>query len=245
MSQLHVRADPGDVAPFVLLPGDPDRASHIAREFFESPRRYTEYRHLYGYTGSFSGMPVSVQTTGMGCPSLAIVVEELIRLGADTLVRVGTCGAAGEAVTPGDIVVATSSVPADGTSASYLHGEPHAPTATFEVTRALVEAAERSGHRAHVGLVRTEDAFYGTDAADVPTLRDRGVLAVEMEAAALFTLGALRGVRTGCVLVASNNIGDATFVDPDVLTRGIDAMIGIVLDAARALHRAGSREGTT
>lgn len=247
MSQLHVRARPGDVAPFVLLPGDPDRATHIAHTFFDEPRRYTEYRHLFGYTGSYRGMPVSVQTTGMGCPSLAIVVEELIRLGARTLVRVGTCGAVSAAVAPGDVVVATASVPGDGTSAAYLGRQPAAPVASFDVTRALADAARATGRPIHVGLVRTDDAFYATGPEEVAAMRARGVLAVEMEASALFTLGALRGVRTGCALVASNAVGDAAFVDPEVLRGGVDAMVEITLEAALDLHRqaagAGGAEG--
>lgn len=236
MAPLHVRAQPGDVAPFVLLPGDPDRATMIAERFFDAPTRYTEYRHLYGYTGTYHGVPVSVQTTGMGCPSLAIVVEELIELGARTLVRVGTCGAVSPGVEPGDLVIAQASVPADGTSAAYLGGDPYAPSASFDVTRAMVRAAEASGRRHHVGLIRTEDAFYATTPERVPEMAARGVLAVEMEASALFTLGALRGVRSGCLLTVSNAIGDDAFVAPEVLTRGVEGMVEIALQAARALH---------
>src|SRR5690606_31216114 len=102
--QLHVRAEPRSGAPVVLLPGDPDRATLIAETFFDDARLYNDYRHLLGYTGTYQGMPVSVQATGMGCPSLAIVTEEIIRLGASTLVRVGTCGAIAKAVVPGDLV---------------------------------------------------------------------------------------------------------------------------------------------
>lgn len=235
MAPLHVRAHQDDIAPFVLLPGDPDRARRIAETYLDGPREVNSYRHLLGYTGVYEGMPVSVQTTGMGCPSLAIVVEELLSLGARTLVRVGTCGAVARAVRPGDLVVAVSSVPRDGTTAMYLHGQPYAPTADFGVTRALVEAAERAGRRAHVGLIQTEDAFYATTPEDVPLLAARGVLAVEMEASALFTLGALRGARTGCALVASNAIGDEAFVEQKLLSEAVDAMVETALEAGLAL----------
>lgn len=238
MSPLHVRSEIGDVAPLVLLPGDPDRATMIAERFFEGARRTTTYRHLYGYTGRYKGMDVSVQTTGMGCPSLAIVVEELITLGAKTLVRVGTCGAVAAAVTPGDLVIANASEPGDGTTRAYLAGELHAPMATFAVTRALATAAETLGYRRHVGLIRTEDAFYATAPSDVPGLAARGVLAIEMEASALFTLAALRNVEAGCILVASNHIGDASFVEPEVLRRGIETMVETALEGALALHAA-------
>ena len=240
MTPLHIRAQTGEVAPFVLLPGDPERATFIAETFFDAPELYNRYRGLLGYTGTYRGMPVSVQTTGMGCPSLAIVVEELVQLGADTLVRVGTAGIIGENVAPGDLIVATASVPQDGTTRMYLRGEPHAPAASFEVTRALVEAAKvesaTENTPVHVGLIQTEDAFYATTPDDVEKLAARGVLAVEMEASALFLLGGLRGVRTGCALVASNRIGDPAFVDPALLQKRVSLMARGTLEALHKLH---------
>jgi len=237
MTPLHVRARQDDIAPFVLLPGDPDRARHIADRFFEAPRPTNTYRQLLGFSGTYKGMPVTVQTTGMGCPSLAIVVEELIQLGARRLIRVGTCGTVADGIEPGDLVVAVSSIPRDGTTAMYLGGQPYAPTADFAVTRALVDAAEAAGRRLAVGLVQTEDAFYATAPEDVPALAAKGVLAVEMEASALFTLGALRSVSTGCALVASNAIGDPAFTEPAVLARAVDAMVETALEAGLTLHR--------
>ncbi len=236
MSQLHIHAHMGDIAPFVLLPGDPKRARFIAETFFESPRLYSDHRGLLGYSGHYQGTPVSVQTTGMGCPSLAIVVEEIIRLGATTLIRVGTSGIISKRVEPGELIVATSAVPNDGTTRQYLRGDAYAPTASFGVTRALVEAAEKAQEKVHTGIIQTEDAFYATTLKDVAKLESRGILAVEMEAAALFLLGALRHVKTGCALVASNYIGDAAFVSPDVLQKGVSKMIAITLEAACRLQ---------
>ena len=236
----------------MLLPGDPGRATFIAETFFDAPKLYNGYRGLLGYTGTYKGMPVSVQTTGMGCPSLAIVVEELVQLGAETLVRVGTAGIIGENIAPGDLVVATASVPQDGTTRMYLRGEPHAPAASFEVTQALVDAAKTEAAKVeadasedetatvhtpvHVGLIQTEDAFYATTPDDVARLAAKGVLAVEMEASALFLLGQLRGVRTGCALVASNRIGDPAFVDPALLQKRVSLMARATLEALYALH---------
>lgn len=237
MTQLHVRANPGEVAPFVLLPGDPDRATFIAETFFEDCTLYTSYRKLFGYTGTYRGMPVSVQTTGMGCPSLAIVVEELIRLGARTLVRVGTSGIVGKEIHPGDLIVANASVPMDGTTRMYLRGDAYAPSASFGVVRALVEAAEAGGLEPHVGLIQTEDAFYATTPESVAGLEARGILAVEMEASALFLLGALRGVRTGCALVASNRIGDSSFIDPETLRASVSRMVETTLEAGLKLSQ--------
>lgn len=236
MSQLHLHADPGELAPFVLLPGDPGRTRMIADTFLEDVRVYNENRGLLGVTGRYRGIPVSVQTTGMGCPSLAIVVEEAIRLGARTLVRVGTAGIVAKDVAPGDLIVANAAVPDDGTTRMYLRGAPHAPVPDFTVTRALVDACARPPH---VGSLRTEDAFYATSPDDVGELAARGVLAVEMEAAALFVLGALRGARTGCMVTASNHVGDDAFVAPEVLRAGVEAMVGAALDAGVALAEGG------
>ena len=231
MSQLHIHADPGEVAPVVLLPGDPNRARFIAETFFDDPVLYNDNRGLLGYSGTFRGTRVSVQTTGMGCPSLAIVVEELIRLGARILVRVGTAGIVADEVEPGDLIVATASVPMDGTTRMYLRGESYAPAADFDLTADLVEAGRRNGHDPHVGLIQTEDAFYATSPDDVPRLQRRGILAVEMEAAALFLLGKLRGVRAGCALAASNRIGDPAFVPPETLRAAVTRMVATTLDA--------------
>lgn len=231
MSQLHVRAEPGSVAPDVLLPGDPDRATLIAENLFDAPRLYNEHRHLLGYTGGYRGLDVSVQSTGMGCPSLAIVVEELVRLGAKRLVRIGTCGAISPDVSPGDLVVATASVANEGTTRQYLGGDGYAPAADFELTSALHAAARRTGRRTHTGLIRTDDAFYAVAPEDVPDMAARGILAVEMEASALFTLAALRGVKAGCILVASNNIGDDRLLEPEALRAAVLDMVAATLDA--------------
>lgn len=231
---VHIRAREGDVASVVLLPGDPGRARRAA-ERLEGVRLYNEHRGLLGFTGNYRGVTVSVQTTMMGCPSAAIVCEELAALGARTLIRIGTCGAAGPVVEPRDLIVATASCPLDGTTAQYLQGEPYAPAASFRVVRALVQAAEAAGVRHHVGLIATEDALYTVREGWVARWAARGVLAQEMEASAIFTVAALRGMEAGCVLVASNRAGQHMRLPDEELLPAIDAMIGVALDAAVAL----------
>lgn len=238
MSQFHIHAEAADIAPFVLLPGDPDRATFIAETYFEAPQLYNRNRQLLGYTGTYQGMRVSVQTTGMGCPSLAIVAEELVRLGAKTLLRVGTAGIVDPSVKPGELVVALAAIPADGTTQMYLKNAPYAPTASFAVTEALVQAARKAAARHHVGLIQTEDAFYATTQDDVARLSSLGVLAVEMESSALFLLGKLRKVEVGTALVASNYIGDPAVVAPDTMTKGIDTMVKVALQAGLNLAAA-------
>jgi DeoD family purine-nucleoside phosphorylase len=231
---IHLRAEPGDYAPAVLLPGDPLRAERIAREFMDDARQVNGERGLLGYTGTHQGRPVSVQATGMGCPSAAIVIEELIQLGAERLIRVGTCGGLSSAVGMGEVVVGISAVPADGTALTYTGGEVHAPTADFGLTHGIVHTAKGMDIRPHVGPVASSDTFYDPDAERHRRWASRGVLAVEMEAAVLFTIAALRGVAAACVLVVSDLVGGEEFVrisDED-LAAAVERMTRLALAAA-------------
>ncbi len=231
---IHIRAQTGDVAPVVLLPGDPGRATRIADQL-EGARRYNEFRGLLGYTGMYKGTTVSVQTTGMGAPSAAIVVEELALLGAKTVIRIGTCGGTRAEIKPTDLVVATAACPLDGTTRQYLGSEPYAPTATYRVVHALVEAAERLDVRHHVGLVATEDALYAVTSDWADRWAARGVLAQEMETSAIFTVAALRGLDAGCLLVVSNSAGQHERLPDEELSSAIDRMIEVALEATLTL----------
>src|ERR687884_1428273 len=208
MSPIHVRAEPGDLAESVLLPGDPRRAKYIAENFFEDAKLVTEERGMLGFTGTYKGRPVSVQTTGMGCPSAAIVTEELIQLGARNLLRVGTCGGYHPEMELGDLTIATAATPQDGTVSSITQGVPYAPAAHFDVVHAAYHAAESSRRRTFIGPIVTSDLFYDPTEEPATLWGNLGVLAVEMEAAAIFTIAAMHGVKTGCLLTVSNIIGD-------------------------------------
>lgn len=232
---VHIRAATGDVAAVALLPGDPGRARRIA-ERLEGVRQYNEHRGLLGFTGAYRGRLVSVQTTMMGCPSAAIVCEELAMLGARTFIRLGTCGAAGPHVRPTDLIIATASCPLDGTTSQYVDGEPYAPAASFRVVRALAEAAEAAGARHHVGLIATEDALYTVREGWTERWAGRGVLAQEMEASAIFTVAALRGLEAGCILVASNHAGQHERLPDEELQPAIDSMVSVALEAVTALE---------
>jgi purine-nucleoside phosphorylase len=240
MPQIHLRAEEGDYAPLVLLPGDPHRARRISERFDDgSVRQVNDHRALYGFTGTYRGTPVSVQTSGMGTPSLSIVVEELLRLGAQRLIRVGTCGGIAKGLRTGDLVVATAACPVDGTTATYLHGEAYAPAADFGLTRALVDAAARAGVEARTGLVASVDVFYNTDDDYAQRWRDRGVLAFEMEASALFYLAARDGVQAACALTVSDVLSEEvtteeSYLPLDELDRAIDRMIDVALEAGTA-----------
>ena len=203
---IHLRASSGDYAEACLLPGDPNRARYIAESHLEDAVERNSERGLLGYTGTFRGRPVSVQTTGMVGPSTAIVVEELIELGVRRLLRVGTCGGLRPDLGHGDLVLALAAVPADGTARRYVGGEPHCPTADWELVHGAVHAAKELGERLHVGAVVSADAFYDPDPGQHARWAERGLLAVEMEAATLFTIAALRGVQAGCLLAVSDTV---------------------------------------
>ena len=230
---IHLRAEPGDYAEAVLLPGDPLRAKLIAETFFDKPRQVNAERGMLGFTGTFNGKPISVQSTGMGCPSAAIVCEELSQLGVKRIVRVGTCGGLAPGLELGDVIVAASAVPADHTTLHYTGGEPHAPTADFEVVHAAIHEAKGTGLTLRVGSVATSDTFYDPDSGRHQRWRDRGVLAVEMEAAVLFTIAALRGMSAGCLLAVSDLvIGEFVRISDADLKSAVDRMTELAIRAA-------------
>lgn len=239
MSQLHIKAEPGDFAPTVLLPGDPNRARAISRRFDEgSAREVNDHRGMLGFTGTFDGQPVSVQATGMGTPSISIVVEELLRLGARRFIRIGTCGGFAADLRLGDLVIATAATPADGATRTYLAGDPYAPAPHFGLTHGLVHAAEAAGIEARVGPIVSVDVFYNPDPDYAKTWRERGVVAVEMEASALFYLAARSGAEAACILTVSDLVNEeitpeaAAYIPADQLAAAVDRMTEVALRGA-------------
>lgn len=248
MTQIHLRAEVGDYAPLVLLPGDPNRATRIAGLFdggLEASKLVNDHRGMLGYTGTYKGKPVSVQTSGIGTPSLSIVVEELLNLGARRLIRVGTTGGIGRGVRAADLVIATAAAPVDGSTATYLHGDPYAPAADFELTRALVDAALAMDVKPHIGQIATVDVFYNPDEDYVTKWRSRNILGFEMEAAALFYLASRAfaagdDVRAACILTVSDTLSeeessDETYLPLDALEKATDRMIEVALEAGLSI----------
>ncbi|MCI2105318.1 MAG: uridine phosphorylase [Intestinimonas sp.] len=204
--QYHIQCKAGDVGRYCILPGDPGRCERIARHF-ENARPVAQNREFTTYTGTLLGEAVSVVSTGIGGPSAVIAMEELAAIGADTFIRVGTCGGIKLEVQAGDVVIATGAIRHEGTSREYAPIEfPAVPD--YAVLEALVGAAGKLGHRWHAGVVQCKDSFYGQHAPGrMPVSyellnkweawRRLGVLASEMESAALFTCAAALGVRCG------------------------------------------------
>jgi purine-nucleoside phosphorylase len=225
----HIGAQPGQIAPVVLMPGDPLRARWIAETFLEDAECYTEVRGMYGYTGTWQGHRVSVQGSGMGQPSLAIYATELFReYDVTTVVRVGSCGALTEELAVRDLVIASGACTDSSMNAIAFEGLHYAPVADFGLLRDAAAAAPG----ARVGLIFSSDSFYSARPELVARMVDYGVLAVEMEAAALYTLAAKHGARALAICTVSDHIvtGEETTSQEREQTFG--RMVEVALTAA-------------
>jgi DeoD family purine-nucleoside phosphorylase len=241
---IHLRAEPGDYADAVLLPGDPLRAKYIADTYLEDVKQVNGERGLLGFTGTYEGKPISVQGTGMGCPGATIVFEELIQLGCTKLMRVGTCGGLQPHHALGVLIVALTAVPADSTSVHLVNNEPHCPTAAWSLIHGAVHAAKEMGQAMHVGPIVSSDVFYNPNEGQYERWSQRGVLAVEMEASALFTVAALggigkvAGIQAGCLLTVSDIVveGEFTRISDDELRAAVDRMTRVALATVTSGH---------
>jgi uridine phosphorylase len=238
--QYHLRVKPGEVAQYVLLPGDPARAELIAKRF-DDAREIAYNREFRTFTGEVAGIPISVTSTGIGCPSTAIAVEELAECGANTFIRVGTAGAISTKLKVGEVVIASAAVREEGTSRQYVPIS-YPAVADLEVTNALIEAAELAKAKYRVGLVLSKDAFYSEEPERVPLgeqaaerwklWRRANVLATEMECSTIYTLCGIRGLRAGAVLAIIGPIGK--IADPHA---GIGEAIDIAIEAVKLLAK--------
>lgn len=212
--QYHIGLKNGDAGKYVLLPGDPKRCQKIAK-YFDDAKLVADSREFVTYTGYLNGEKVSVTSTGIGGASAAIALEELVNVGADTFIRVGTCGGIDVDVKGGDIVIATGAIRMEGTSKEYAPIE-YPAVANLDVTNALVWASKNLNYECHTGVVQCKDSFYGQhDSSKMPVnyeLENKweawkrlGCLASEMESAALFVVSGYRRVRTGSVFLAVAN----------------------------------------
>lgn len=256
-TQIHLHAEPGDYAPVVLIPGDPNRATRMAARLdggLDATRLVNQNRGLLGYTGTLDGVPISVQATMMGAPTTSIVMEELLNLGCTTFIRVGTTGGY-RGTHLGDVVVALAAAAHIGIGAILGDGEATAPTADWDVVNALVAASRAAGLTTHVGPIVTSDVFYDPHPLGAIRWGARGYLSAEMESAAVFLLAMRerakgRPVRAGTILTVSDVILDPGEVaagapaqagwerlPEDELQRRIDLTIGAALSAGVTLGR--------
>jgi len=214
--QYHIRCKEGDIGRYVFMPGDPARVPKIAG-FWDSGREISKHREYCVWSGLVGNQKVSACSTGIGGPATAIAFEELAAIGGKTFIRVGSCGALQKEIKPGDLVIATAAVRLDGTSKQYVRCE-YPAGASYEVTLALIEAAEKLGFRYHVGYTASSDSFYvgqgrpgfhnylpkGSESL-VNYLSSVNVLTFEMEASTIFTLAGIYGLRAGCICAVYAN----------------------------------------
>lgn len=231
----HIAAEPGQIAPVVLFPGDPLRAKWIAETFLDDAQLYSETRGMLGFTGTWNGHRVSVQGSGMGQPSMAIYATELFEsYDVQTIVRVGSCGALTEKLAVRDIIIASGACTDSGINRVRFHGLDYAPVADFGLLRAAVEASENEppSSAVHVGLLLSSDQFYSARPELTQPFVQHGALGVEMETSGLYTLAAFHGRRALSICTVSDHIvtGEETTAVEREQTFG--DMIRIALTAA-------------
>lgn len=228
---VHIGAQKGEIADKILLPGDPLRAKYIAEKFLEDPQLYNEVRGMYGFTGTYKGVRVSVQGTGMGMPSAAIYINELIReYDVKQLIRVGTCGSIQKDVHVRDLVLAQGAV----TPSSMIHQEfpQHyfAPIADFDLLQKAYKVAQEKGFTTHVGNVLSDDTFYKESLEATFKLGEHGVLGIEMEAAILYYLAAKYQVQALGVMTVSDHMITGEETTSEERQSTFDEMILVALE---------------
>ena len=241
--QYHVGLKKGDVPRYVLLPGDPGRVPLIAK-YWDEAREVASHREYVTYVGKYKGVDIAATSTGIGGPAAAIAIEELLRVGADTFIRVGTTGALRKEIGVGDLIISVAAVRYDGTSKIYVDVE-YPAVAHYEVVTALIEAAEELGVRYHVGITASSDSFYVGQgrpgfrrylpsrwAGIEKRLAELNVLNFEMESATLFTLSNIYGARAGTVCAAIAN----RVTDEFIAGAGVEDAIKVANEAVRILH---------
>ena len=244
--QYHIQVAKGEVGRYVIMPGDPKRCVKIA-QYFDDPVLIADNREYITYTGTLDGVKVSVTSTGIGGPSASIAMEELSRCGADTFVRIGTCGGMQPEVKSGDIVIATGAVRMEGTSREYAPIE-YPAVANLDVTNALVAAAKEKGLSYHTGVVQCKDSFYGQHDPEQMPVGDEllkkwdawmklGCKASEMESAALFIVASARGVRAGSDFLVMGNQERVKRGMENHITHDTEGAIQVAIEALRILIR--------
>lgn len=229
---VHNKAKKGDIADFILLPGDPQRAKLIAENFLTEVTCYNKIRGMLGYTGYYKGKRISVQGTGMGVPSISIYVTELIEeYEVETLVRIGSCGSIQEHVNIMDIILATSACTDSGMNKIRFQGKDFAPTANFDLLKKASDAAQRLNLNVHTGAVLTSDFFYGESHMPDPFLswKTYGVLGVDMEAAALYTIAAKYRKKALTILTVSDHILKKQIISAEERQNSFNEMIELAL----------------
>ncbi|MDQ7095055.1 purine-nucleoside phosphorylase [Desulfosporosinus sp. PR] len=233
---IHIGAQPGEIASTILLPGDPLRAKFIAETFLENPVCYNEVRGMYGFTGTYQGKRISVQGTGMGMPSISIYVNELItEYKVQNLIRIGTCGAMQDDIHLKDVILAMSVSTDSSMNKLRFNNMDFAPTADFSLLLKAYNHALKLGVPVRVGNILSTDTFYGDQPDDWKQWAKFGVLAVEMEASALYTLAAKFNVKALGIMTVSDSLVTHEITTAEERQKTFRSMIEIALETAREL----------
>lgn len=241
--QFHIKCGNGDINKGVLLPGDTDRADYIAENYFDEYKHVIENREFRGYNGKYEGYPVAVCSTGIGCMSTAVAIEELANIGCEYFIRVGTAGSLSPYIKPGEIVLATGAVRGDGASKEYISNA-YPAVADFDVVNALRKRADGCGVNYNLGIIRSHDAFYMESPFAFGNLKEKiapwveaGVLAVENESSTLFVIGSLRKLHVGTILVTAGSLITGEKATSEEIKFSVDKAIEIASGALVDLQR--------
>ncbi|MGO2265621.1 purine-nucleoside phosphorylase [Vagococcus salmoninarum] len=228
---VHIAAQPGEIAEKILLPGDPLRAKYIAEKFLDNPKCYNEVRGMLGYTGTYKGVPVSVQGTGMGMPSAAIYVNELVReYGVKKLIRVGTCGSIQKDVHVRDLVIAQAAATSSNIIRNDFPKHDFPQIADFDLLLKSYNLAQEKGFNIHVGNVLSDDVFYKDSMDEVFRLGEHGVLGIEMEAAVIYYLAAKYQVQALAIMTVSDHILTGEETSSEERQETFDEMMIVALE---------------
>ena len=233
---IHIGAQKGEIADFVLLPGDPLRARYVAENLLEDAKCYNEVRGMYGFTGTYKGRRISVQGTGMGIPSLSIYVHELINMyGVRHLVRIGSCGGLQADIDLRDVLLAQCASSDSSMNRIRFDGMDFAPGASFTLLKAAYDQAEALNVPVKVGNILSTDTFYGEDPDSWKLWARYGVMAVEMESSALYTLAARFGVHALSILTVSDNLVTGNATSSEEREKTFTSMMTLALETACAV----------
>ena len=231
MGTPHINAEPGDVAKRVLMPGDPLRAEYIAKNFLTDARKFNNVRNMFGFTGTYKGKEISVMGSGMGIPSIGIYSHELYtQFGVEEIIRIGSAGGFQDDIGLKDVVIGMGACTDSNFAAQYALPGTFAPVASFELLESAVKTARDMGLKVHVGNVLSSDVFYTKIAQNNEKWRDMGVLAVEMEAAALYMTAAYLKKKALCIATISDHIFKEGILSAEERETGFNNMIEIALN---------------
>lgn len=234
---IHIGAEPGQIAPYVLMPGDPLRAKWIAENFLDDAQQYTDVRNMFGYTGTYKGMEISAQGSGMGLPSFSIYCTELFKdYDVQTVIRVGSAGAMQERVKIRDVVLGQGACTDSNLNQLRFEGIDFAPIADFGLLQAAYSVGEDRGTNMHVGNIFSSDSFYNDRAELVSRTGEYGVLAVEMEAAALYTLASKYGRKGLAIVTISDHLLTGEETSSQERQESFGDMVEMALETIVAVH---------